>query len=464
MYRSAVQGLTHHRKTHPKTLPEKNRRQESNPMTDLSVFKTLACLAKDRVPGQLVIQITSRCNADCPQCGMRKTADIRRTRLKTDVIRQILDAAGEKGIQAVSFTGGEPLLYMDQVIGLIAHAGRAGIPYIRTGTNGFLFCGSRRPGFRDRIRAMAEKLAATPLRNFWISLDSAVPKVHEQMRGLPDVVRGIEKAIPIFHDAGIFPSVNLGLNRMVGGPLTRELRRSAFSSDTAYLNAFYQAFHTAFDRFFRQVRNMGFTIANTCYPMSIDSHDPDSGLQAVYAATAAEAVVRFRREEKILLYQALAANVIRHRPHLRIFTPLCSLHALITRHQKPGTASGQVVETAGCRGGIDYFFIGSDDGHTYPCGYRGGEDLGPFPDLDMGAMRQQPTCRQCDWECFRDPSELFDPLLDLFHRPWKLLQRFRHDPDFFALWQKDIRYYAACGYFNGRKPPSCSRLARFVPK
>ncbi|MCA1787576.1 MAG: radical SAM protein, partial [Desulfobacteraceae bacterium] len=116
-------------------------------MTDLSVFKTLACLAKNRVPGQLVIQITNQCNATCPQCGMRKTADIRRTRLKIDAVRQILDAAGEKRVQAVSFTGGEPLLYLDQVTDLITHAGRAGIPYIRTGTNGFLFCGSRQPGF-----------------------------------------------------------------------------------------------------------------------------------------------------------------------------------------------------------------------------------------------------------------------------------------------------------------------------
>ncbi len=167
-------------------------------MTLLSVLKTVTCLAKDRVPGQLVIQITNQCNAACPQCGMRKTADIRRTRLKMDVIRQILDAAGEKGVQAVSFTGGEPLLYLDEVTELISHAGRAGIPYIRTGTNGFLFCGSRQSGFRDRIKAMADKLAATPVRNFWISLDSSVPKVHEQMRGLPEVVRGMAVAIPIF--------------------------------------------------------------------------------------------------------------------------------------------------------------------------------------------------------------------------------------------------------------------------
>jgi len=432
-------------------------------MTFLSVFRTVTCLVKDRVPGQLVIQITNQCNATCPQCGMRKTADIRRTRLKKDVIRQILDAAGEKGVQAVSFTGGEPLLYLDRVTELISHAGRAGIPYIRTGTNGFLFCGSRQKGFRDRIKAMADKLAATPLRNFWISLDSAVPEVHEQMRGLPDVVRGIETAIPIFHNAGIFPSVNLGINRLVGGPSTRDLHRRAFSSDTAYLEAFYQGFHAAFDRFFRQVTRMGFTIANTCYPMSIGTADSDGGLQAVYAATAGEAVVRFTREEKKALYQALAANVTRHRPYLRIFTPLSALHTLIAQHQALLPALGPAVETAGCRGGTDYFFIGSDDGRTYPCGYRGREDLGPFPGLDLARLDPLPECRQCDWECFRDPSELFSPLLDTLHRPKRLLKRLSHDPRFFSLWQRDLRYYAACGYFNGRKPPALSRLARFAP-
>jgi hypothetical protein len=198
---------------------------------------------------------------------------------------------------------------------------------------------------KDRVPGQLVIQITNQLRNFWISLDSAVPKVHEQMRKLPDVVRGIETAIPIFHDAGIFPSVNLGINRLVGGPSTRDLHRRDFSSDTAYLEAFYQRFHAAFDRFFRQMTRMGFTIANTCYPMSIEDTDSDGGLQAVYAATAGEAVVRFTREEK----------------------------------------------------------------------------------------------------------------------PERVLKRISHDPRFFSLWQKDLRYYAACGYFNGRKPPALSRLAWFTP-
>jgi hypothetical protein len=172
--------------------------------------------------------------------------------------------------------------------------------------------------------------------------------------------------------------------------------------------------------------------------------------------------VRFTREEKVALYQALAANVTRHRPYLRIFTPLSALHTLIAQHQALLPSPGPAVETAGCRGGTDYFFIGSDDGHTYPCGYRGREDLGPFPGLDLARLDPLPECRQCDWECFRDPSELFSPLLDTLHRPKRVLKRISHDPRFFSLWQKDLRYYAACGYFNGRKPLALSRLAWFA--
>lgn len=107
---------------------------------------TVLTFLKGRMPGQLVIQITDRCNATCPQCGMRTTSDFPRTRLSTERIKAIIDAAGEKGIQALSFTGGEPMLLRKDLPELIRHAGKAGIPYIRTGTNGF-FSGT--PGERD---------------------------------------------------------------------------------------------------------------------------------------------------------------------------------------------------------------------------------------------------------------------------------------------------------------------------
>ncbi len=161
-----------------------------------SGLKTAALMLKGRMPGQLVIQITDRCNATCPQCGMRKTNKFDRTRLSNDQLKAVIDSAGEKNFQAISFTGGEPMLLGKDLPGLIRHAGAAGIPYIRTGTNGFFFAGHNKPEFTDKVKAIADELADTPLRNFWISLDSSVADIHEQMRGFEGVVRGMEKHCP----------------------------------------------------------------------------------------------------------------------------------------------------------------------------------------------------------------------------------------------------------------------------
>lgn len=405
--------------------------------------------ARNRIPGQLVIQFTNHCNARCPQCGMRTTARIARTRLDQAAIKRILDTAARQRIQAVSFTGGEPLLFLDDVLELIDYAGALRIPYIRTGTNGFLFRGAERSDFEDRIKRLAEGLAATPLRNFWISIDSAEPGVHEAMRGLSGVIKGIAKALPLFHAAGLYPSANLGINRRVGGALTADLRPDHYPDARTYLEVFYQRFVKAFDRFYRFVHGLGFTIVNTCYPMSITPEDQSAGLSAVYAATAEDNVVSFGGPEKAMLYQALMDVIPRHRKRLRIFTPLSSLYSLCQHYRSPNNTS----RAFGCRGGVDFFFIDAAGGDTYPCGYRGNENLGKFETLDVAACKPVADCHRCDWECFRDPSEMCAPLLQSLNAPLALARRVRHDPAYGGLWLEDMRYYAACDFFSGRKPP-----------
>ena len=140
-----------------------------------------------QAPGQLVLQLTDRCNAHCPQCGMRVSERFERAVLDDDTARRTIDAAAQRGIQVLSFTGGEPLLVLDRLVDLINYAGCRGINYIRTGTNGFQFCGAEKPGFERRVHAIAAKLARTPLRNFWISIDSVEPDVHETIRGFKAV-------------------------------------------------------------------------------------------------------------------------------------------------------------------------------------------------------------------------------------------------------------------------------------
>lgn len=419
----------------------------------MMITPLLKSLGARRVPGQLVVQLTDHCNARCPQCGMRLTAGFKRTTLAVDAIKRVIDAAAARGVAAVSFTGGEPFLFPDALVELLNYAGAAGITYTRTGTNGFWFQGADRPSFESRITRIAERLAATPLRNMWISLDSAEPEVHERMRGFKGVVQGIERALPIFHAHGIYPSVNLGLNRNMGGARTRRLLALPPGAEPA---GRYPIFRDALARFYRTVIDLGFTLVNTCYPMSIDTQQLEAGLGAVYGATATDDIVRFSQFEKAQLYRALLHTIPQFRSKIRIFSPLCAVYALQQHYAENSTVGYP------CRGGRDFFFIDARDGHSYPCGYRGNEDLGPFPDSGPAPEPGENDCRRCDWECFRDPSELFGPLLQALSHPCRLVLKLRRSPRFFALWGQDLRYYAACDFFDGRKPPRTAALAHFA--
>jgi MoaA/NifB/PqqE/SkfB family radical SAM enzyme len=385
---------------------------------------------------------------------MRVTETFDRKDLSVDTVKRIIDAAARKGVRMISFTGGEPLLRFDDLIELIRYSGKTGIEHIRTGTNGFVFRNSGDPGFESRIGKVAEKLAETPLRNFWISMDSAEPKVHERMRGFPGVVKGIEKALPILHAHGVFPTANLGINRNLSHGTMALTGGAASPPGGESQGRFYEAFIDGFRRFYGLIIDMGFTIASTCYPMDVDPEQGGAGLSPVYGATSKDLCVRFSAHEKALIFKAVYDVVPEFRGRIRIFSPRVSLQALYRQH-----AHDREMPYA-CLGGIDYFFVDARDGDTYPCGYRGNENLGKFWDLDRQDRRSARECVRCDWECFRDASELFGPILDLRNDRSGLVRKAMRDPLYRKLWIDDLRYYRDCDWFNGRKPPDLERLRR----
>ena len=415
-------------------------------------------LWQSRTPGQVIVQITERCNASCPQCGMNINNSDPRADLPLDRIKSIIDSAAVKGVQVISFTGGEPLLRLKELVDMINYAGAAGMKYIRTGTNGFFMARPDRPGFEKRVGRVAEALAATPLRNFWISLDSADPETHERMRGLPGLVKGLAKAMPIFHAHGIYPAANLGFNRNLSGPATAGLKPDQALGLNRYLARFKRVFTEGLKVFYRRVLDLGFTMSSTCYPMSLDESCGRDGLEAVYGASSVDSVIRFNRLEKAAIFQVIMDVVPSFRPHLRIFSPLSSLLAL--KRQYRGLEQGP-VEARPCRGGLDNFFVNAKAGHAFPCGYRGGDDLGPFEDLDLDRLDRSAICRRCDWECFRDPSELFGPLLLAARHPLATFSKMAKDREYRRAWLADLSYYRACALFDGRRPPDYDRLSRY---
>ena len=407
------------------------------------MWRDAAALARGHSPRQLVLQLTDRCNATCPQCSMRVSNPMSRTRMERAVAARIVDHAAELGVSALSITGGEPLLCVSDVQFLVRRATEAGIRHTRTGTNGFVFSGADSRTFSTRIGRLAEGLAASGLRNFWISLDSADVETHERQRGLHGVVAGIEQALPIFHAAGLYPAANLGLTRHLGRaplPAMREVGADGFRA----------AVRDGLTAFFERVIGLGFTMANVCYPMSVS--EEHQGLAPAYLATSDAPLVRFTTTERGMLYATLAEVIAEQRPWIRVFTPLSSLDAL--------GAQLRGGPSAACRGGVDYFFV-DPHGDTYPCGYRGDEWLGPFV-MFKPRRSGRPSCRRCDWECFRDPSELLDPVTSPGRRRLPAARLLTGSDRRMRLWWQDVRYASACDLYDGRRPPDEARLRRFA--
>lgn len=414
-------------------------------ITLISSLKKMGCLFKGSVPGQLVIQYTDKCNAKCPQCSMRVSKLFSRSKLDMDTARRIIDYAAENGIHAVSFTGGEPLLFFDEIVVLLKYAKDAGIRYTRTGTNGFLFIESGRNDYKARIARIAESLAESGIYTFWISIDAAIPALHEDMRGLPGVISGIEKALPIFREYGIYPSANLGINRNI---------LDSYQSGTSHVSDIYEVYREAFRKYYRFIIDLGFTMVNACYPMS-GHNDRNDTLNAVYGATSESHLVQFSSGEKVVMFQTLSDTITEFRSKIRIFSPKSSLYSLMRQYAVGEDACYP------CRGGKEFFFIDARNGDTYPCGYRGDENLGKFWEIDLRKADKGNPCRKCDWECFRDPSEMLGPLLSLFTEPVAFVKRNMQDRTYMKLWYNDIKYFSACGFFNGRIPPDYKKLARF---
>lgn len=119
------------------------------------MFQHLAGLFRGKTPGQLIIQLTDRCNARCPQCSMRVTNSFQRSTLELSRGKEIIDKAAEQGIRALSVAGGEPLPYPREVAAIIKDGASKYILYTRTGTNGFIFRAPGSPDFSNQMKRTA---------------------------------------------------------------------------------------------------------------------------------------------------------------------------------------------------------------------------------------------------------------------------------------------------------------------
>jgi MoaA/NifB/PqqE/SkfB family radical SAM enzyme len=115
-------------------------------------------------PRQVVVQLTDRCNARCPQCGMNVTRGGVRGDLDEAAARRIVDHCARLGVSALSFTAAT--LWPPTVVRGARLCRPRGIAYQRTGTTA-----GRSPVAEARISRSGERLGRNLVRSRCAILD-----------------------------------------------------------------------------------------------------------------------------------------------------------------------------------------------------------------------------------------------------------------------------------------------------
>src|SRR3954452_4484149 len=118
----------------------------------------------------VVWNITRTCNLKCVHCYTDSEAKKYPDELSTDQCKTVLNDLAEFKVPAVLFSGGEPLVRRD-LFELAAHARSLGL-HVVLSTNGTLI-----------DRKIAQQFKDLKFAYIGISLDSAIPAVHDEFRG-----------------------------------------------------------------------------------------------------------------------------------------------------------------------------------------------------------------------------------------------------------------------------------------
>ncbi|MFQ5819425.1 MAG: radical SAM protein [Candidatus Heimdallarchaeota archaeon] len=122
-------------------------------------------------PKDIRLQITPRCNQYCKHCFAASTSEVKSRVLTDEEVLWVVDQIAREGLQALSITGGEPLLRKELVFKILSKfQGRSTV--ITLNTNGWFL-----------NEQLARQLKQLGLNIAQISLDSVNSEKHDTFRG-----------------------------------------------------------------------------------------------------------------------------------------------------------------------------------------------------------------------------------------------------------------------------------------
>jgi len=168
----------------------------------------MLCWRRDAIPApgpwappQTVFwDVTSACNLRCVHCyGTSESPGP--GELSTCEALRVIDEMAACGVEAISFSGGEPLSRKD-FIELATHAGRQGFKSVGVATNGTLIDGQ-----------MARRLRDTGI-DVQVSIDGDRAEIHDAQRGVPGAFDKALAGIRNLQQAGCPVSVCTSVTRL----------------------------------------------------------------------------------------------------------------------------------------------------------------------------------------------------------------------------------------------------------
>jgi Fe-coproporphyrin III synthase len=142
----------------------------------------------------VVWNLTRTCNLRCVHCYTASEAKKYPGEIDTAKAKEVLDDLADFNVPAVLFSGGEPLVRPD-LFELAAHARTRGL-HVVLSTNGTLI-----------TRDVAQKLKDLQFAYVGISLDSAIPAVHDEFRGIDGAyertMRGFRHCVDVEQKVGL---------------------------------------------------------------------------------------------------------------------------------------------------------------------------------------------------------------------------------------------------------------------
>jgi MoaA/NifB/PqqE/SkfB family radical SAM enzyme len=136
----------------------------------------------------LMFSLTYRCQAKCLHCSVSDYPVIQKEELTTEEVKNVINQAHRLGISTIEFFGGEPILRSD-ILELIEYTSQKRmLTYLDT--NGLFL-----------TKKMIKQLKNAGLKLLFVSIDSAIPHVHDRLRGVKGcfkrAVNGLKNAIKI---------------------------------------------------------------------------------------------------------------------------------------------------------------------------------------------------------------------------------------------------------------------------